>query len=158
MKLKIKNYKWNGYGFPVIFDSLPAVKLRGELVPDVDFNQFAKPLIEYMCTRHEYVPFSGNQIKFIRTYFGMTLREFAEFMGVTHVSVMRWEKNAKASAKVGAHIEFVMKIKVLRRLQSDAIAIDEAVENIEEVENVKTSSYKIPKPFRIPEKVIQAAL
>ena len=43
--MKIKNYKWNGFGFPVIFEEIPAVKLRGEIVPDVDFGKLIPDVI-----------------------------------------------------------------------------------------------------------------
>jgi DNA-binding transcriptional regulator YiaG len=151
--MKIKNYEWNGFGFPVIFEELPAIKLRGELVPDVDLNEVAKPLIQFICIAQK-VPFNGNQIKFIRMHLGMSLREFAKFMSVTHQSVMRWEENSKAPAHIEPHTEIVMRIKVLKILGSNSEVINQAVDNVEDVDNFKSASYKQFKAMKIPEKVI----
>lgn len=153
MKQKIKNYEWNGFGFPVIFDELPAVKLRGELVPDVDFQELAAPLIQFICTTQDSA-FSGNQVKFIRMHFNMSLRDFAEFMGVTHQSVMRWEKKEKASAHMGAHVEFFMKVRILRKLHSKKALLETAMERTEDASSAKQPNYKIQKPLKVPEDVV----
>ena len=151
--MKIKNYEWNGFGFPVVFDELPAIKLHGELVPDVDFKEIAKPIVQFICVAQQ-VPFSGNKVKFIRMHLGMSLREFAKFMGVTHQSVMRWEENGKSPAHIDLHIEIVMRIKVLKILGSNLEGINKVVENIEAVDNFKSANYKHFKAMKIPEKVI----
>lgn len=157
--MEIKNYKWNGFGFPVIFDSLPAVQVRGEWVPDVDFNQFSKPLIQIICEKQP-VPLSGNQVKFIRNFFNMSLREFASFMNVTHQSVMRWEKKAKSAARIDINTEIVMRLKILKELNSDARAIAAVVEKVNHTNELKpTADYlKKFKPILISENVIQTTL
>jgi DNA-binding transcriptional regulator YiaG len=151
--MKIKNYEWNGFGFPVIFAELPAVKIRGELIPDFDLNEVAEPLIQFICTQQK-VPFSGTQVKFIRMHLGKSLREFAKFMGVTHQSVMRWEDNGKAPAHIEAHIEIVMRIKILKALGCDVKFISQAVDNVEDVNSFKLSAYKSFKAMTIPDKLI----
>lgn len=156
--MKIKNYEWNGYGFPVIFAELPAVKLRGELIPDVDWQEIAKPLIQFICVEQEW-PFSGNQVKFIRHHLNMSLREFAKFMGVTHQSVMRWEKASKASTRMGAATEIMLRIKALKSLHSDSKAIDQVVDKVDDVEKLQSEpSRKRHSPLRVPEKVIHSAI
>lgn len=153
--MKIKNYQWNGFGFPVIFSELPGIKIRGELVPDVDLNQFAKPLIQIICAKQP-VPLSGNQVKFIRNYFNMSLREFAKFMNVTHQSVMRWEQKTKAAARIDINTEIVMRLKVLKELNSDAQTIDEVIEKIQHTEELKPKSDYVKKfqPIRVSENVV----
>ncbi len=137
--MKIKNYKFEGFGFPVVFDELPAVKVLGELVPDVDFDQYAKPLIEHICA-HQDVPLSGNQVKFIRNYFGMSLREFAKMLNVTHQSVMRWESRLRSSASIDVNTELVMRIIIIKRLQSkDSIlrSVLERIDRLSFIEDLK---------------------
>lgn len=128
--MKIKNYRFEGFGFPVIFDELPAVKIRGELIPDVDFDKYAKPLIEDICARQD-MPLSGNQIKFIRNYFGMSLREFAKMLNVTHQSVMRWEDRANATAKIDVHTELVLRLLVLKKNKCRMKTIELLIEKAE---------------------------
>lgn len=142
-----------GFGFPVIFEELPAVKLRGELVPDIDFNELAKPIVQYICTTQE-LPFSGNQVKFIRMHLDMSLREFADFMGVKHQSVMRWEEYEKQPAHIEAHIEIFMRIKVLKALNSNQKSMEMVVQQVEEVNKLKASTYKNFKPLKIPDYIV----
>lgn len=136
--MEIKNFKWDGFGFPVIFDRLPAVKLRGELVPDVDFHQFAKPLIEYICANQE-IPLSGNQVKFIRHYFGMSLREFANFLNVKHQSVMRWEGKKQSAARIDVNTEIIMRIKILKNLKAKQSIISLAVNRVDHIKEFESS-------------------
>ena len=157
--MKIKNYHWYGFGFPVIFFELPAVKLQGELVPDVDFNQFAKPLIQIMCAKQN-APLSGNQVKFIRNHLQLSLRDFAKFMNVAHQSVMRWEKKAKSAARIDVNTEIVLRLKILKELNSDAQSIDEVVEKAQHTEELKPATDYVRnfKPIHVTEKIIQASL
>lgn len=147
--MEIKNFEWDGFGFPVIFDRLPAVKLRGELVPDVDFHQFAKPLIEYICA-HQEIPLSGNQVKFIRHYFGMSLREFAKLLNVKHQSVMRWEDRNNSAAQIDVNTEIVMRIKILKKLKVKAATIGLVIDKIDHIEEFECAGhYKNFEPLRL---------
>ncbi|HEY1079035.1 MAG TPA: hypothetical protein VGE46_03025 [Bdellovibrio sp.] len=130
--MKIKNFRFEGFGFPVIFDELPAIKVRGELVPDVDFNKYAKPLIEHICARQD-VPLSGNQVKFIRHYFGKSLREFAKMLNVTHQSIMRWENQKNLAAQIDVNTEIVVRIKILKAINSKSDYILHLIERIESI-------------------------
>ncbi|WP_415063739.1 helix-turn-helix domain-containing protein [Bdellovibrio sp.] len=140
--MKIKNYRFEGFGFPVIFDELPAVKVRGELVPDVDFDKYAKPLIEHICAR-QGVPLSGNQVKFIRNYFGMSLREFAKMLNVTHQSVMRWEDFTISAAHIDVNTEIVFRLIILKQLGSAKDCFGSLMEKLEALTTFeKKSNYK----------------
>lgn len=155
--MKIKNYHWNGFGFPVVFSELPAIKIRGELVPDVDLSQFAKPLIQIICAK-QIVPLSGNQVKFIRNHLNMSLREFAKFMDVKHQSVMRWEKKAKSAARIDINTEIVLRLKILKELNSDAQSIEDVVDKVQHTEDLKPTADYVQKflPIRVPENIVQA--
>lgn len=158
MKLTLKNYEWLGYGFPVIFDELPAIKVRGELIPDTDFSEFEKPLVEFICASQE-IPLSGNQVKFIRMYFDMSLREFAKFLNVKHQSIMRWESKKKSAARIDVNTEIVMRLMILKRLNSKSEMIDHVVDKVTDVEKFESAGhYKQSKPLRVHGDVIQAAV
>lgn len=153
--MKLKNYLWNGFGFPVIFDEIPAIKLRGELVPDIDFAKLAPELIKFICTEQE-IPLNGNQVKFFRHSLNLSLRDFAKFVGVTHQSVMRWEKQKNLPAKIDAHTEIVLRIQMLKRFHGEEKEILEAANQVEDVSRLKTSTYKRFEPVRVPETVTHA--
>lgn len=147
--MQIKNYEWNGFGFPVVFDKLPAVKIRGELVPDIDFEQFAKPLIDLICSQQN-VPLSGNQVKFIRNHLGMSLREFAKFLNVKHQSVMRWEEKKKSAARIDCNTEIVMRLMILKKLNSNQESIQNLVDKVEDMEGFESAGhFRTFQPLRV---------
>jgi transcriptional regulator with XRE-family HTH domain len=147
MKRKIKNYKWHGFGFLVIFNELPAVKLNGELVPDLDLGLYATPIIEYICA-DQNLPLSGNQVKFIRHYFNMSLREFAVFLNVKHQSIMRWEQKKNLAARIDRNTEFVVRLLVLKKIKSSSKSIDSLISKVEEISNADSiKKYKQLEPI-----------
>lgn len=150
--MKIKNYLWNGFGFPVIFEELPAIKLRGEQVPDIDFSKVAPDLIKFICSEQE-LPLSGNQIKFFRHALNFSMRDFAKLIGVTHQSLMRWENRKNHPAKIEAHIEIVLRILMLKRFDGNKNEILEATNQVESVGRLKSATYKKFTPVRVPESV-----
>ncbi len=150
--MKLKNYLWNGFGFPVIFVELPAIKLRGELIPDVDFNKIAPDIIKFICTEQIF-PLSGNQVKFFRHVLGFSLRDFAKLVGVTHQSLMRWESKKNHPAKIEAHIEIVLRILMLRKFDGKSKQILDATHQVEDVSKLKVATYKHFAPLMVPESV-----
>lgn len=155
--MKIKNYEWNGFGFPIFFEELPAVKSRGELVPDVDWFVLSKPVAEHVCSE-QHVPLSGNQVKFLRNLLDMSLREFAKFISVKHQSVMRWESRAKSAAHIDPHLEVVLRIKVLKAMRSRASIVNLAVARVDEIEELRTLSYRTFEPLILSKKFISEFL
>lgn len=151
MLMKIKNYQWNGFGFPVIFNELPAIKVRGAIIPDMDMSVFARPVIEHICV-HQNVPLSGGQVKFIRLYFGLSLREFAKFASVRHQSVMRWESRKSSAAQIDVNTEVVLRLKVLMRLGCKGHVITDALDRIRHIEELRAAGgYKKIEPLRVPD-------
>lgn len=146
--MKMKNYKWHGFGFPVIFSELPAMKVQGEWIPDVDFLRFARPVIEFIC-RDQELPLSGNQVKFIRHHLDMNLREFGQFMGVTHQSVMRWEKQGAGMARMEAHVELICRLKILKTLKTNTKAIERVLLRLENIDTFKSLTYKQIRPVEM---------
>lgn len=154
MKTTLKNYEWMGYGFPVIFNELPAVKIRGELVPDIDFSEYEKPLIEFICA-NQNIPLSGNQVKFIRNYLGMSLREFAKLLNVKHQSIMRWEARKNSAAQIDVNTEIVMRIKILKKIGVKQSAINLVLDKVDHIEEFELAgNYRKFVPLRVPENTI----
>ncbi len=79
-----------GFGFPVTLIDVPMIKVRGKWTPDIDYNALAKSLLQALSRLNGRL--TGNQVRFVRHHFEMTLQQFAERLGVTHPAVMKWEK------------------------------------------------------------------
>ena len=90
----------------------------------------------------------------------MSLREFVKFMNVTHQSVMRWEKKSKSAARIDVNTEIVLRLKILKKLDSDAQSINEVIEKAQHTEELKPATDYVRnfKPIQVTEKIIQASL
>ncbi len=99
MKIKrIKKFTYEGLGFPIILKNVPVIKMQGEEVLDIDFNALQRTVLLTLCRKD--CPLTGNEIKFIRKYFEMTLTEFGVKFGCSHSTVLKWEKQENHFAKI----------------------------------------------------------
>lgn len=87
-----KEYIDHGFGFPVRLRNVPMVNVRGHWTPDVNYETLAGAVLKVLCFKP--VRLAGHEVRFIRQQAEMTLQEFAARFGVTHPSVMKWEKQA----------------------------------------------------------------
>lgn len=86
---KVKEFVDGGFGFPVRLRDVTMVKVRGVWTPRVDYNKLAEWVL-LSLSRQDW-PLTGNEVRFIRQHFQMTLQAFAGRFGVTHAGVLRWE-------------------------------------------------------------------
>ncbi len=85
----IKNYTDYGFGFPVVIDRVEVGFLGEEEVPLLNLNDLEDRVIRAMPDRAARL--SGNEVRFIRSHFGLTLTAFGKFLGVSHAAVKQWE-------------------------------------------------------------------
>ena len=89
-KTKIqKEYIDMGFGFPVHLLNVPMIHIRGVWTPKVNYAKLAKIVLQLLIQKP--APFTGNEVKFIRTKLGMTVSQFANTFYVTHPAVLKWE-------------------------------------------------------------------
>lgn len=102
MKRKIqKHFIDYGTGFPVVLLNVPMVSLEGKWTPDINYNELEKAILIFLC--HKPCKLTGNEVRFIRLYFEMTLKNFAKRFGVQHPTVVKWEnfKNSATNMSIG---------------------------------------------------------
>lgn len=97
-KKRIKKFIYEGLGFPIVLKNVPMIEMYGEQIPDIDYNALQKVVLLSLC--HKPMPLTGNEIKFIRKYFEMTLIEFGKKFGCSHAAVIKWEKHGNRFAKI----------------------------------------------------------
>jgi hypothetical protein len=105
-----------GFGFPVRLSNVPMIKVRGVWTANINYNELA--LVVLRALAHKESRLSGNEIKFIRMHFEMTLQDFATRFCVTHVAVMKWEKTASRQTVMNWTTEKDIRLFVLTRLQA----------------------------------------
>ena len=90
MERKIqKQFIDNGCGFSIILRHVPMIKIEGKWIPDINYNELEKAVLMVLCQKSSKL--TGNEIRFIRLYFEMTLQVFAKRFGVQHPTVVKWE-------------------------------------------------------------------
>jgi hypothetical protein len=152
MEKVIKNLKWNGFGFPVVFTEVPAVKINGKLIPNVNWKMVRTFVLAGICAQQK-TSLTGNQIQFIRKHFEMTVRDFAKWIGVSHPIVVEWEKRGNKAAKIESHTEFVLRLYSIKKCHEDnlPIEVDNTIENA--VESIELDLLKrkegSTKPFSV---------
>ncbi len=116
MKTKIaKKYSYDGLGFPIQLQDVTLVQLDGEWIPKIDVRKIAEDAIRELPLQKEKL--SGNQVKFIRDFFEMSLRDFAnEVVKQSHTAVAKWEKFAEKSTNMDSNIEDMLRLYILDKL------------------------------------------
>jgi len=118
MKQKIeKTYTLDVLGFPILLTNVPMVKIRGDFVPDIDYNKLQKAVLLHLC--HKKTPLTGNEVKFIRKYFELTTKAFGHLFGYTHSAVLKWETQKNRIARIAPTTEVYLRLYIFEYLQKD---------------------------------------
>ncbi len=117
MKKKIAaQFEYDGLGFPVILLNFPITEVRGIQVPDINYNLLQQNVLLVLCQKT--LPLTGNEVRFIRQFLQMTYTEFANRFGVTHASVIHWEKSKNSFAKITPTTELCIRLSILDVLKA----------------------------------------
>ena len=149
MKTKIvKKFKYEGLNFPVELHNVTMVMVDGEWHPKIDVRKVAEAVIKELPFQKERL--TGDQIKFIRTYFEMSLREFAlKVVNESHAAVAKWEKCAHKSTSMDINIEILLRLYVLERV----LAKSQKQRNqfFESYLELRQTSFTVSKPWPVVE-------
>lgn len=111
MKKKIlKKYVYEGLGFPIELHNVEMVSIEGEFYPKIDVRRIADIAITSLVTQKSRL--TGNQIKFIRTYFSKSLREFSEIVNESHMAIKKWEDFKDKPTKMDINIEILLRLHI----------------------------------------------
>jgi hypothetical protein len=110
-----------GCGFPVVIKDVPLVQVRGVWTPDIDYNELHKNVLLKLARNPEQL--TGNQIKFVRHYFSLTLAEFGEYFDVSHPAVLKWEKAGDDAPSIKWSLERDLRMFIMDRLGEDSATI-----------------------------------
>lgn len=106
-----KKFTYEGFGFPVELLNVPMVKVRGTWTPDINYNILTERVTKFLALQPTAL--TGNQVRHIRLVLEMTLEKFAAKLGVTHVAVMKWEKQEDNPTKMGLSTEILIRLFAL---------------------------------------------
>ncbi len=124
-----KSFIDNGFGFPVHLHNVPMIKVRGKWTPHINYNRLTQAVLYALSEKP--VRLAGNEIRFIRLHFEMTLQEFAERFAVSHAAVIKWEKSKDDPTGMNWASEKDLRLFVLSKLNSKAEAFARLYQNLE---------------------------
>lgn len=137
-----------GCGFPVRLVNVPLVFVRGAWTPDIDYNKLHTNILRAMARKP--VPLNGNEIKFIRHYFELTLKEFGENFGVSHVAVMKWEKAGEESPSYSVSQDRDLRMFIMARLETDGDSLLEVIKSLHSAKGMLARKrQKKAKPYTL---------
>lgn len=147
-----KTYLYEGFGFPLQLIDVPMIKTRGKWVPDINFTLVQEVLVRGLAVKP--ICLSGNEIKFIRKYFKMTLDAFGVEFGVTHVAVIEWESEGNEQARINPATEKCIRLFVLDTLEKRDKSFRDNYHKIEikslaKQQKTRDLRRRKHKPFRI---------
>lgn len=116
MKTKIEtNYCYTGLGFAVELEQVEMVWFEGQWHAKVDVHKVADEIISLLATKKARL--TGNEIKFIRSYFDLSLREFgATVIHESHMAASKWEKKGDEVTAMNANTEQVIRLYIIEQL------------------------------------------
>ncbi|WP_115712758.1 hypothetical protein [Legionella sainthelensi] len=118
MKTKIESlFLYEGLGFPIELENVEMLSINGEWLPKIDVRTIADEAIKMLATQESRL--TGNQVKFIRSYFSMPLREFGEtVVHESHTAVSKWEKCGDETTNMNENTEQVLRLYIIEQTQT----------------------------------------
>jgi DNA-binding transcriptional regulator YiaG len=111
-----KKFIYTSLGFPVELHNVEMIEINGTFHPKIDVRKVSDSVIESLITQRTRL--TGNQVKFIRTYFSMSLREFAKVVSESHTAVMKWENFAEKPTNMDINIESMLRLYICDRVMT----------------------------------------
>ena len=121
----IKKYIYDGLGFPIELYHVEMVMLDGEFHPKIDVRKIADSAIKALVMQPSRL--TGNQIKFVRTYLSMSLRDFSEIVNESHMAVKKWEDFKNKPTTMDRNIEILLRLHIYKHI---AIKSDDNTKNV----------------------------
>lgn len=118
MKTKmVKNYLYDGLGFPIELDDVELCFIENDWHPRIDVYKVADDVIKKLAVQETRL--TGNQVRFIRSYFSMPLREFGEKVAhETHGAVRKWEQKGDNPTSMNSNTEHELRLYIIEALHS----------------------------------------
>ena len=133
-----KEFIDHGFGFPVRLRNVPMVKVRREWTPNLNYDHVARAVLQLLAFKASRL--SGNEIKFIRTHFEMTLHDFSKRLDVSHVAVLKWERAKNQPTAMNWSTEKDIRLFILSKLRVKSVMVVELYSKLEAVPNRKPAS------------------
>lgn len=136
-----KSFTDVGLGFPVRLLNVPMIKVRGKWTPNIDYNRLTEAVLHALCEKP--VRLTGNEVRFIRLHFEMTLQEFAERFAVSHAAVIKWEKTKDEPTGMNWASEKDLRLFVLTKISAQPEDLAHLYQELEHSKSVRKQTIQL---------------
>jgi hypothetical protein len=150
MKTKIEPILlYDGLGFPIELANVEMINFNNEWYPKIDVHYIADEIIKKLASQEERL--TGNQVKFIRSYFSMPLREFGEtVVHESHTAISKWEKYGDEITNMNENTEQVLRLYIIEQTQAKTKAEQKNFySNFKKSTAFVKADRKKPKPIQL---------
>jgi hypothetical protein len=137
-----KQFRFNGYGFPIILQDVPMIKLRGEWTPDIDWNLLEDVMALLVALKPARL--SGNEAKFLRLHFALSLEKFAALFDNSKQAAIKWEKTGDAATHMAWTTEKDLRLYTLARHDVPSALFRRAYDALKKKRDELDPLYKLP--------------
>lgn len=111
-------FLYEGLGFPIELENVEMIHFNDEWLPKIDVQQIAHEAIKKLAIQEGRL--TGNQVRFIRSYFSMPLRKFgATVVHESHTAVSKWEKKGNEITNMNENTEMVLRLFMIEQTQTN---------------------------------------
>lgn len=110
---RINEFTTHVFGFPVVLINVPMVLIHGEWTPDLDYNKLGHAVMLALAKKPARL--TGDEIRYLRSAWAMTLQEFGARFSVRHSAVIKWERAADKPTSMDWATEKDIVLEILRR-------------------------------------------
>jgi DNA-binding transcriptional regulator YiaG len=112
---KVKNYSYEGFGFPIELDEVEMIFIDSDWHPKIDLQKLADEVIVKIAIQESRL--TGSQVKFIRNYYSMSLRDFAQkVVHESHMAVSKWEKKGDLITNMNTNTEHELRLYIIENI------------------------------------------
>lgn len=133
----VTEYVDNRFGFPITIYNVKMVEVRGEWILKINYDSLSDMVLRLLSTKSSYL--TGNEIKFIRNRFEMTLEEFGKRFYVSHQAVMKWEESKDKPTKMSWATEKDIRLFIHKKLFDKGLS--DIYSMLERKPNIDTSKH-----------------
>lgn len=145
MKRKIqKKFEYMGLGFPIVFLSVPMIKMRDGWTPDIDYNRLRELVFKALAAKPTRL--TGSEIRFIRQYSKMTQNTFAQRLGISHAAVNKWEKRGDTISNMSWATEKDIRLFIVSKCSTTAKEFRHTYEGLETIPSNQRRKLKYDVP------------
>jgi DNA-binding XRE family transcriptional regulator len=112
---------YEGLGFPLVLVGFRTKKVRGEILPEVNFKDLQAMAFAALISKQGRL--TGSELLFVRSYLGLTQLQFSKKVGLAnHSRVSQWERKGLNSTGMDYPAELTVRLMMAAAVEDKMIS------------------------------------